>query len=107
MKDSNLISRKEKIAKIKSLIDNPGRINDYYKLLEEMGDLKPNYTDYMITGPVDSNEELKRLNEADYELTTAILTMLLREDHFSEGSFERKQREGIVEKVLQHMMKTI
>ena len=36
----------------------------------------------MITEPIDCNEELKRVPGADYELCTALLTMLLREDHF-------------------------
>ena len=107
MDNKNLLSREEKINKIKYLIDNPGRVYDYYRLLEYMGDLKTNYTDYMITEPIDSEKELNRISDADYELTTAILTMLLREDHFCEGSFERKQREGIVEKVLQHMIEVI
>lgn len=107
MDNFNSLSKEEKVIKIKNLIDNPGREEAYFCLLKEMGDLKTNYADYMITEPIDSNKELKRLPDADYELTTAILTMLLREDHFINGSFERKQREGIVEKVLQHMIDTI
>lgn len=51
-------------------------------MLEETGDLKTNYWDYMTTEPINCNEELKRLECADYDLCSALLTMLLREDHF-------------------------
>ena len=46
----------------------------------------------MITEPIDCNEELRRVSGADYELCTALLTMLLREDYFSNGSFYRYGR---------------
>ena len=72
----------------------------YIKLLE---DLKTNYGDYMITEPIDCNEELKRVPGADYELCTALLTMLLREDHFSNGSFDRRFADGQVLPVLVRM----
>lgn len=57
----------------------------------------------MITEPIDCNEELKRVSGADYELCTALLTMLLREDHFSNGSFERRFADGQVLPVLVRM----
>ena len=55
------------------------------------------------TEPIDCNEELKRVPGADYELCTALLTMLLREDHFSNGSFERRFADGQVLPVLVRM----
>ena len=76
----------------------------YIKLLEDLGDLKTNYGDYMITEPIDCNEELKRVSGADYELCTALLTMLLREDHFSNGSFDRRFADGQVLPVLVRMI---
>ena len=76
----------------------------YIKLLEDLGYLKTNYGDYMITEPIDCNEELKRVSGADYELCTALLTMLLREDHFSSGSFERRFADGQVLPVLVRMI---
>ena len=57
----------------------------------------------LITEPIDCNEELKRVPGADYELCTALLTMLLREDHFSNGSFERRFADGQVLPVLVRM----
>ena len=80
-----------KIQAIRSVLflNDPDQ-SRYIKFLEDLGDLKTNYGDYMITEPIDCNEELKRISCADYELCTAMLTMLLRENHFSNGSFERR-----------------
>jgi hypothetical protein len=61
----------------------------------------------MITAPINADEELKRLDNADYELCTALLTMLLREDRFSEGSFERRLYAGQVDDILERMLKVL
>ena len=66
----------------------------FYEVLERCGALKTNYHEYMTTTPINCDEELLRLHTADYELCCALLTMLLREDHFSNGSFDRRQRRG-------------
>ena len=52
------MTNKEKIKKIQAVIDHPGRERTYYSLLEDMGDLKGNYADYMTTEPINCNEEL-------------------------------------------------
>ena len=93
-----------KIQAIRSvlLLNDPDK-SRYIKLLEDLGDLKTNYGDYMITEPIDCNEELKRVSGADYELCTELLTMLLREDHFSNGSFDRRFADGQVLPVLVRM----
>ena len=74
------MTNEEKINRIQSVIDHPGREGLYYKLLEDLDDSKGNYGDYMTTVPINCDIELKRLPTADYELATALLTMLLRED---------------------------
>lgn len=76
----------------------------YYKTLESIGALKRNYFDYMITEPIHCEKELDRLPEADYDLSCALLTMLLREDHFSNGSFGDRCRAGQVQPILQRMI---
>lgn len=76
----------------------------YYEVLEKIGDMKYNYGDYMITEPIDCNKELERLPEADYDLCCALLTMLLREDHFCNGSFERRYNAGEVKLILDRML---
>jgi hypothetical protein len=76
----------------------------YYEALEQLGDLKYNYTDYLITEPIDCEQELRRLPQADYELCTALLTMLLREDHFDNGSFGRRCQAGQVQPIIDRMI---
>lgn len=97
------MTNKEKIKKIQNVIDHPGDEELYYKLLKDMGDLKINYGDYMITEPINCDEEMKRLPAADYNLCAALLTMLLREDHFCNGSFAKRQKAGQVDLILKRM----
>ena len=63
--------------------------------------------DYMTTAPINCDEELKRLPEADYELCTALLTMLLREDYFSNGSFMKRYEAGQVKMILDRMLELL
>ena len=79
-------------------------VSSYYEALENLEDMKYNYGDYMITEPIDCNKELERLPEADYDLCCALLTMLLREDHFCNGSFERRYKTGEVQPILDRMI---
>ena len=98
------MTKAEKIRRIQGILELRDPREDLYAdLLKTMGDLKTNYGDYMITEPIDCNEELKRVPGADYELCTALLTMLLREDHFSNGSFDRRFADGQVLLVLMRM----
>ena len=83
-----------------SIFDHPERERTYYSLLEDLGDLRGNYADYMTTEPINCNEELQRVANADYELGTALLTAILIEYHFSNGSFEHRQRAGQVDEIL-------
>ena len=78
--------------------------SDYYDTLEKMGDMKDNYGDYLITEPIDCDMELARLKDADYELCCVLLTMLLREDHLSNGSFESRYRAGQVKPIVEKMI---
>ena len=69
--------------------------------------LKVNYGDYLITEPINCDIELERIPEADYELCTALLTMLLREDHFCNGSFVKHQEQGQVNAILSQMIELL
>ena len=95
------------IDKVRETTKNSGNIgikeSTRESVCRSVKDNKTNYGDYMITEPIDCNEELKRVPGADYELCTALLTMLLREDHFSNGSFERRFADGQVLPVLVRM----
>ena len=101
------MNKQDKINAIRQLLDAPSTVDKYYDLLKDMSDLKYNYHDYATTAPIDCDKELDRLQTADYELCTALLTMILREDHFSNGSFERRQRAGQVTAILNRMIETL
>ena len=97
------MTNEEKIMKFRQLLSNIDASNSY-EVLEETGDLK---TNYMTTEPINCNEELKRLESADYDLCSALLTMLLREDHFCNGSFDQRVESGQVECIVQRMIKLL
>lgn len=101
------MNKQDKINAIMGLINAPSTEVKYYELLENMRDLKYNYHDYATTAPIDCDKELERLQSADYELCTALLTMILREDHFSNGSFEKRQRAGQVTAILNRMIEVL
>ena len=97
----------EKRKIIQELLDNPKHVDYYYKALEDMGDLKSNYYDYISTESMSCDKELRRVPTADYELCTALLTMLLREDHFCNGSFAERLRDGDVQPLLERMLEVV
>lgn len=100
------MTNEEKIMKFRKLLSNIDA-SISYEVLEETDDLKTNYWDYMTTEPINCNEELKRLEYADYDLCSALLTMLLREDHFCNGAFAQRVESGQVERIVQRMIKLL
>lgn len=95
----------EKIVLFQKL--NTKKITDaetFYETLEKCDALKTNYHDYITTAPIDCDKELLRLPRADYDLCCALLTMLLREDHFCNGSFARRQRMGQVKPIVEQII---
>lgn len=82
-------------------------VDHYYESLEQIGDMKYHYYDYMTTEPIHCDKELERLPGADYDLCCALLTMLLREDHFSNGSFDIRYEAGQVQPILQRMIELL
>lgn len=76
----------------------------YYNTLEKCDALIDNYYEYMSTHPIDCDKELLRLPTADYSTCCALLTMLLREDHFSNGIFIRRLRAGQVKPIVDRMI---
>ncbi len=98
----------EKIALFQELnTENVISAETFYGILEKCDALKTNYHNYMITAPVDCDRELLRLPTADYDLCCALLTMLLREDHFCNGSLGRRQRKGQVKPIIERMIKLL
>jgi hypothetical protein len=100
-----MVTNAEKIALFQKLnTDALLRVELFYEVLEKCEALKKNYYDYMTTDPIDSKKELLRLPTADYDLCCALLTMLLREDHFINGSFDTRQRKGQVKPIVERMI---
>lgn len=95
----------EKISLFKQLnCDNILEADFFYEVLEKCNALKTDYREYMTTTPINCDQELLRLPTADYDLCCALLTMLLREDYFSNGSFDRRQRRGQVKPIIERII---
>lgn len=99
------MNNSEKIAELESLVKITERITEkYYSVLEKCDMMIYNYRDYMTTAPIDCNAELCRIETSDFETLCALLTMLLREDYFSNGSFERRIKAGQVKKIIDRII---
>lgn len=73
----------------------------YYELFEKSELIKYDYNDFMTTAPINCDEELKRIDTADFDLCCALMTMLFREDHFSGyGCFDNRYNNGDVQKII-------
>lgn len=81
--------------------DNP---DDFYEALGPLELLVSDYGEYLKSRPVDCEEELKRLPNAGFRLSCAMMTMLLREDYFSGGMFAARAKAGMVDAVLDRMI---
>ena len=79
----------------------------FYDVLDKCDALITNYYDYMTTAPINADAELRRIPDADYNLCCALLTMLLREDHFDNGSFARRQRNGQIKPIIERILKLL
>ncbi len=98
----------KKIEILKDLLnENSDRESIYYTALEEMGDLKSNYYDYMTTEPISLDKELLRIPVADYELCAALLTAILREDCKCCGTLIRRINNGQVSMLLNKMIELL
>ena len=100
------MTNKDKIQLLKSAPPVHCCLVDYYQdLLERVGSIKYHYGDYMITEPINCDDELKRVPNANYDLCCALLTMLFREDHFAQyGCFDRRYEKGDVQPIIDRMV---
>lgn len=104
MKENNEISIAEKIKIYTELKQTEAYHEEaYYKALETAGDMKYHYHDFS-TEDLNCDREIMRLHKADYDICCALLTMLLREDHFCNGSFEERYRKGQVLPILDRII---
>ena len=95
----------DKVKIFKELRDSKNiSVEEVYELLDKCNVIKGNYRDYMTTQPMDCDTELRRTANADYDLCCALVTMLLREDHFCNGSFERRVLSGQFHLIVERML---
>ena len=99
MKLSNKIKLLQKIATTDVLQETYIRDTIY-----KCGFLKSDYNQYMSEHPINCDRELLHLSSADYDRCCALLTMLLREDHFCNGAFEYRIRNGDVKLVIDRLI---
>lgn len=99
------MNNSEKIKALSDLIkDRFMNSDEVFKVLEKIDAIKFHYYDYMITEPINCDEELKRLPTADYDMCCALITMLLREDHFDNGAFLQRCENNDVAPILLRMI---
>ena len=96
----------DKIKVIREFISKPN-ISRLYEMLERIDLIKYNYTEYMITAPINCDEELRRISDAEYDVACAIMTMLLREDRFSNGALKERYEKGQVVPVLERLVELL
>ena len=103
------MTNNEKISLLGQQPPQPCCLVDYFQaLLEQMGDIKRNYGDFMTTAPINCDEELKRVETADYDLCCALFTMLFREDHFAQyGCFDNRYQKGDVQPIITRMIELL
>lgn len=90
-------------ALVQLLTYDHGKFDRYYDQLETLGLIKYDYGAFLITEPINIEVELRRVPDADFDLCCALLTMLFREDHFDNGSFDYRVERGDVKLIVEHM----
>ncbi|MGM0395682.1 MAG: DUF6508 domain-containing protein, partial [Bacillota bacterium] len=63
------------------------------------------YASNLTTKPIHIEEEMKKIDDADYVISRAILTAILREDHFTNGSLIERIENGDLLRVLKKLKK--
>lgn len=103
------MTNKEKSELLKKKPPGNRDLFDYYnELFNCVGTVKQGYGDYMVTAPINCDEELKRVPTADYDLCSALMTMLFREDHFcGYGCFDRRCERGDVQTIIDRMVELL
>lgn len=93
-------------SQIKRLKNNSIEIeSDFLKSLEKSDLMDSQYYKHLVSEPINIDLELRALGIADYKLARAILTAIMREDHFSNGSITRRIENGDLLAVLKKLQK--
>ena len=95
---------KERLFVLNNLIQmHPMRKEAYYHALKALGLLIIDDKRFFHI-PIDPDEELKSLDQADMERCGALLSMLLREDHWFENAFDERLMQGWPQKIVKRMI---
>lgn len=77
-------------------------VDEISSMLEKLGASRE-YDKWILTAPICLDFELCRTETADLSLCCALLTAILREDHFDNGCFEKRVRSGAVAGLLERI----
>lgn len=79
--------------------------SDFIKSFYQSGLLDIQYCDHMTTRPISLDEEMNHLDNANYAFSRALLTAIMREDYFENGSLMERIKTGDLVKVMKRLKK--
>ena len=100
------MEKSQKLACFQSLCHSEN-LEKFYEVMEKTGAMAAHYQRYMTTQPINCDLALQRIPDADYALCCALMTMVLREDHFRCGSFRKRLADGSVSRLLNRILKLL
>jgi len=100
------MTNEEKIKILKRMKPELMNVYGVTQTFQNTGDYKDNYEDYMKSSTsINVDDELQRLDTADYDLACAIFTAVLREGYFcGEKMFQKRVKRGEVNAIIQRMI---
>ena len=98
---------KNLINELNGLLMNGKTDSDFIEVFSRNDLLVQHYYKYMTTSPIEVEKELERLPNADIKMCCALMTMLLREDHFNNGIFERRIEDGSVGSIVRRILELL
>lgn len=98
------MNQKDILFVLNNLIEmHPMRKDAYYGALKTLGLLiKDDRRFFQL--PINADAELEKLHGADFERCGALLTMLLREDHWFENAFDERLVQGWPQRIVKRMI---
>lgn len=76
-------------------------------VLTQAGLLVSDYRDYMIGEPMIVEQELQRLPDSDFELSRALLTLVVRDAEKAPEAFAQRLESGVFHRILAHTKDTL
>lgn len=79
---------------------------EFYETLITSEFIDYDYSTHLSEGPIIIDEEIRKIKNADFIFAKAMLTAIMREDHFCNGSFEKRVANGDVYQVIRKLKST-